>query len=93
MTKPIAKAKQTYSIYREAQLIASNCVSLVRATQFIRKDALDERSADRFPVYTIIGTLGLKRSVMYEKGYMRWTGCLMRKEPGAYVCRLQMGLL
>ena len=71
MTKPIAKAKQIYSIYRDEQLIVSNCDSLVRATKFVRKDALDERSADRFPVYTIIGTLGLKRSMMYEKGYVR----------------------
>ena len=72
MTKTIVKAKQTYSIYRDERLIASNCVSLNRVTKFVRKDALDERSADRFPVYTIIGTCGLKWSVVYEKGKMRW---------------------
>jgi hypothetical protein len=27
--------------------------------------------ADRFPVYTIMGTLGLKWSVVHEKGYLR----------------------
>lgn len=72
MKQPIAKAKQTYSIYRDEQLIASSCVSLTRATRYVRKDALDERSAERFPVYTIMGTLGLKWSVVHEKGNMRW---------------------
>jgi hypothetical protein len=72
MKNRAAKAKQTYSIYRDERLIASNCDSLNRATKFVRKDALDERSADRFPVYTILGTTGLKWSVVYEKGKMRW---------------------
>ena len=71
MTKTIVKAKQTYSIYRDERLIASNCVYLNRVTKFVRKDALDERSADRFPVYTITGTSGLKWSVRYKKGTMR----------------------
>ena len=71
MKKSMAKGKQTYSIYKDEQLIASNCALLTRATKFVRKDALDERSADRFPVYTIMGTLGLKWSVVYEKGKMR----------------------
>jgi hypothetical protein len=66
------KGKQTYSIYRDERLIASNCDSLHRATKFVRKNALDERSADRFPVYTIIGTMGLKWTASHEKGMMRW---------------------
>ena len=72
MDEPMATAKQTYSIYRDEQLIASNCDSLLRASKFARKDALDERSADRFPVYTISGTLGFKHTGTYRKGSLRW---------------------
>jgi hypothetical protein len=68
----MAKEKQTYSIYRDEQLVASNYNSLTRASKYVRQDALDERSADRFPVYTILGTSGPKWSVVYQKGNMRW---------------------
>ena len=68
----MAKEKQTYSIYKDEQLIASNCASMTRVSKFIRKDALDERSADRFPVYTISGTLGFKHTGTYRKGSLRW---------------------
>lgn len=66
----MANGKQTYSIYRDDQLIASGCDSLNRATDFVRKVALDERSAERFPVYTINGTSGFKWSAAYQKGGM-----------------------
>jgi hypothetical protein len=64
--------KQTYSIYRESHLIASDCPTLSSARRLTKKDALDERSADRFPSYTIMGTLGFKLTATHQRRKMRW---------------------
>jgi hypothetical protein len=68
--------KQTYSIYRDNQLIAAQRTSLVAARKIIITDALLERATNRFPLYTIAGTSGFKRTAVYANGAMRWNAPL-----------------
>jgi hypothetical protein len=67
-------SKQTYSIYRDNDLIASDLLSLPAIIKFVRNDALKEHSQGRPASYMITGSLGFKRMGTHTKGRVVWDG-------------------
>jgi hypothetical protein len=64
--------KQTYSIFRDNDLIASDLLSLPSIIKFVRNDALKEHSQGRPASYLITGSLGFKRSGSHLRGRVVW---------------------
>lgn len=64
--------RQTYSIYRDNDLIASDLPSLPSIMKFVRNDAQREHSQERPACYLITGTLGFKRTGSHLKGRVVW---------------------
>jgi len=64
--------KQTYSIYRDNDLIASDLLSLPAIIKFVRNDALKEHSQGRPAAYLITGSLGFKRAGSHLRGRVVW---------------------
>lgn len=63
---------QTYSIYRDNDLVASDLPSLPSIMKFVRNDARREHAQGRPARYVITGSLGFKRAGSHSKGRMVW---------------------
>jgi hypothetical protein len=70
----MSRPRQTYSVYRDNDLIASDLLSLPSIMKFVRYDALREHSQERPACYRISGSLGFKRMGSHLKGRMIWDG-------------------
>lgn len=69
---PVTAPRQTYSVHRDGQLIASNQSSLSAVKKFIRADARIEKWAGRSASYTLTGTLGYRRIGEMINGTVHW---------------------
>jgi hypothetical protein len=68
----MSSSKQTYSIYRDNDLIAADLLSLPSIIKYVRNDARREHSQGRPARYKIDGSLGFKRSGSHVKGRVVW---------------------
>lgn len=66
--------RQTYSIYRDNDLMASDLPSLISIMRFVRNDARREHAHGRPASYLITGSLGFKRQGSHLKGRVVWNG-------------------
>jgi len=64
--------RQTYSIYRDNDLVASDLPSLPSIMRFVRNDARREHAQGRPARYVITGSLGFRRTGSHSKGRMVW---------------------
>lgn len=65
-------ARQTYSIYRDKELIAAGMPSLEASRVVAKNDARNEHAHGRAAQYLITGSLGFRRSGCHHKGRLRW---------------------
>jgi len=63
---------QTYSIYRDDDLIASGWPSLFSIMKFVRNDARREHAQGRPASYLIAGSHGFKRRGRHLRGRIVW---------------------
>ncbi len=66
--------KQTYSIYRDNDLVAADLPSLPSIMKFVRNDARREHAHGRPACYRITGSLGFKRQGSHSHGRVVWDG-------------------
>ncbi|MGA3269091.1 MAG: hypothetical protein ABSE16_20035 [Verrucomicrobiota bacterium] len=66
--------KQTYSIYRDNDLVAADLPSLPVIMKFVRNDARREHAHGRPACYLITGSLGFKRQGSHSNGRVVWDG-------------------
>ena len=64
--------RQTYSIYRDNDLVASDQPSLLSIMKFVRNDARREHAEGRPARYRITGSLGFMRTGSHLRGRMVW---------------------
>jgi len=71
---PMNDTRQTYSIYRDNDLVAADLPSLISIMKYVRNDARREHAQGRPACYLITGSLGYKRQGSHLKGRMVWNG-------------------
>lgn len=64
--------KQSYSLYRDGTLIASQLPYLGAIEKYAREDARREYFAKRPACYVITGSSGFKRVGQHSKGTIHW---------------------
>ena len=64
--------KQTYSIYRDNELLAAQVPSLAATDAVAKSDARKEHAHGRPAQYVITGSLGFRRRGSHYKGRLRW---------------------
>jgi len=72
VSKSATSPRQTYSVYRDSDLVAGDLPSLNAIMKFVRNDARREHSQGRPARYVIAGSLGFRRTGSHANGRMVW---------------------